>query len=102
MAAWRSLTCARVRLLSASNMQFSLIHYSYLREYQALGTAGGIYHFRDEILRGDPKSFFVIHADIACAFPLQGMLDAHSKHRGLCTLLGTKVRRTIIILCYSL
>jgi mannose-1-phosphate guanylyltransferase len=65
---------------------------SYLREYQALGTAGGIYHFRDEILRGDPKSFFVIHADIACAFPLRGMLDAHSKHRGLCTLLGTKVR----------
>jgi mannose-1-phosphate guanylyltransferase len=47
-------------------------------------------------------SFFVIHADIACAFPLQGMLDAHSKHRGLCTLLGTKVRRTTIKVYHSL
>ncbi|KAG2180805.1 hypothetical protein INT43_008384 [Umbelopsis isabellina] len=74
-------------------VEYPNINVRYLREYQALGTAGGIYHFRDEILRGNPTSFFVIHADIACDFPLQGMLDAHSKHRGLCTLLGTKVPR---------
>ncbi|KAG2174008.1 hypothetical protein INT44_000122 [Umbelopsis vinacea] len=79
--------------INQAAIDYPNINVRYLREYQALGTAGGIYHFRDEILRGDPKSFFVIHADIACAFPLQGMLDAHSKHRGLCTLLGTKVPR---------
>lgn len=26
----------------------------YLREYQSLGTAGCLFHFRDEILRGSP------------------------------------------------
>jgi NDP-sugar pyrophosphorylase family protein len=49
----------------------------YLREYQALGTAGGLYHFRDEILRGNPQQFFVMHVDIACSFPLEEMLKAH-------------------------
>lgn len=69
---------------------------SYLHEYQALGTAGGIYHFRDEILRGHTKQFFVMHIDIACSFPLNEMLDAHSRHRSICTMLGTKVRNTEI------
>lgn len=64
---------------------------SYLREYQELGTAGGLYHFRDEILRGNPEQFFVINVDIACSFPLNEMIDAHMKHRGVCTMLGTKV-----------
>lgn len=63
----------------------------YLREYQALGTAGGLYHFRDEILRGNPQQFFVMHVDIACSFPLEEMLKAHMRHRGLCTMLSTKV-----------
>lgn len=65
--------------------------YSYLHEYQALGTAGGIYHFRDEILRGHTKQFFVMHIDIACSFPLNEMVDAHMRHRSICTMLGTKV-----------
>lgn len=66
---------------------------SYLREYQSLGTAGGLYHFRDEILRGNPGQVFVLHADVACTFPLQAMKKAHEGHRGLCTILGTKVPR---------
>ncbi|CAG9949395.1 unnamed protein product [Clonostachys rosea f. rosea IK726] len=28
----------------------------YLREYEALGTAGGLYHFRDAILKGRPSA----------------------------------------------
>lgn len=67
------------------------ILYSYLHEYQALGTAGGIYHFRDEILRGHTKQFFVMHIDIACSFPLNEMVAAHRGHRSICTMLGTKV-----------
>lgn len=64
----------------------------YLREYQALGTAGGIYHFRDEIIRGNPQQFFVMHVDIACTFPLKEMAAFHQGHRGLCTMLSTKVK----------
>eukprot|EP00128_Syssomonas_multiformis_P017306 Colp12_sorted_trinity150504_noHs@16276 len=52
----------------------------YLREYLALGTAGGLYHFRDQILSGNPDSFFVLHADIASSFPLNEILEFHQKH----------------------
>lgn len=34
-----------------------------------------------------------MHVDIACTFPLNEMLSSHMKHRGLCTLLSTKVAR---------
>ncbi|CDK25413.1 unnamed protein product [Kuraishia capsulata CBS 1993] len=46
------------------------ISIKYLREFKALGTAGGLYHFREEILRGNPINFFVIHGDIVCSYPL--------------------------------
>ncbi|GAA5812226.1 hypothetical protein MFLAVUS_005676 [Mucor flavus] len=76
----------------ASN-EFPNLNIKYLREYQALGTAGGIYHFRDEIIRGNPQQFFVMHVDVASTFPLNEMLAAHMKHRGLCTMLSTKIVR---------
>ncbi|KAI8081511.1 nucleotide-diphospho-sugar transferase [Halteromyces radiatus] len=81
------------RFLDEAASEFPKLHIRYLREYQSLGTAGGLYHFRDEILRGNPQQFFVMHVDIACAFPLNEMLKAHMSHRGLCTMLGTKVPR---------
>ncbi|RUP45282.1 nucleotide-diphospho-sugar transferase [Jimgerdemannia flammicorona] len=81
------------RFIDDATTQFPMIHIRYLREYQALGTAGGLYHFRDEILRGNPQQFFVLHADVACSFPLNGMQQSHMTHRGLCTILGTKVPR---------
>ncbi|KAF9386798.1 Proteasome subunit alpha type-2 [Podila verticillata] len=73
--------------------EYPNLHIRYLREYQSLGTAGGLYHFRDEILRGNPDQVFVLHADVACTFPLNAMKKAHEGHRGLCTILGTKVPR---------
>ncbi|KAG2221963.1 hypothetical protein INT45_010487 [Circinella minor] len=81
------------RFVDDAATEFPNLHIRYLREYQELGTAGGLYHFRDEILRGNPQQFFVIHVDIASAFPLNEMVEAHMKHRGLCTMLGTKVPR---------
>ncbi|KAI8378408.1 nucleotide-diphospho-sugar transferase [Blakeslea trispora] len=72
-------------------VEFPHLKIRYLHEYQALGTAGGIYHFRDEILRGQTKQFFVMHIDIACSFPLNDMIEAHKGHRNICTMLGTKV-----------
>nr|XP_020647757.1 mannose-1-phosphate guanyltransferase alpha isoform X1 [Pogona vitticeps] len=49
----------------------------YLQEYAALGTGGGIYHFRDQILSGNPEAFFVLNADVCSAFPLDEMLSFH-------------------------
>ena len=46
-----------------------------MQEYTSLGTAGGIYHFRDRILAGDPDSFFVMNGDVCAQFPLQEMVD---------------------------
>ena len=63
----------------------------YLREYQALGTAGGLYLFRDAILKGDPKTIIVMHADVCCSFPLEEMLAMHEEKGAIGTMLGTKV-----------
>lgn len=49
----------------------------YLQEYCPLGTAGGLYHFRDQILRGNPSAFFVFNSDVHCHFPLEEMLKMH-------------------------
>lgn len=51
----------------------------YLKEFKALGTAGGLYYFRNEIMSGSPESFFVIHGDIVCSFPLQKMIDFYDE-----------------------
>ena len=49
----------------------------YLQEYTALGTAGGMYHFRDQILSGNPEFFFVMNCDVCGDFPLEEMLEFH-------------------------
>jgi mannose-1-phosphate guanylyltransferase len=68
------------------------ISIQYLREYQPLGTGGGIYHFREQILRGKPVEFFVLHYDICCAFPLTTLLECHQTHaQSLCTVLGKHI-----------
>lgn len=63
----------------------------YLREYRAMGTAGGLYHFRDEILRGNPAKFFVIHADICCSFPLKEIDTLFQQKKAKAVIMGTRV-----------
>ena len=48
--------------------------HSYLQEYTNLGTAGGLYHFRDLISRGNPDAFFVLHGNVCSDISLTGML----------------------------
>ncbi|KAJ3398565.1 Proteasome subunit alpha type-2 [Chytriomyces hyalinus] len=79
--------------LAQVQMEFNFISIRYLREYQSLGTGGGLYHFRDEILRGNPDRFFVLNADIACSFPLEGMLAFESQKNAVGILMGIKVDR---------
>ncbi|TGZ74794.1 hypothetical protein CRM22_000759 [Opisthorchis felineus] len=49
----------------------------YLQEFTALGTAGGIYQFRDQLLSGSPDLLFVMNGDICCDLPLEEMLEFH-------------------------
>lgn len=57
-----------------------------------LGTGGGLYHFRDQILAGGPEAFFVLNADVCSDFPLTAMLDSYRHQPHPFLLLGTTVR----------
>ena len=52
----------------------------YLQEFAPLGTAGGIYHFRDQIRAGNPDAFFVLNGDVCADFPLNEMYNFHDEH----------------------
>ncbi|PMD65466.1 putative mannose-1-phosphate guanyltransferase [Hyaloscypha bicolor E] len=74
-----------------ASTEFPQIKIVYLREYQALGTAGGLYHFRDAILKGKPERFFVLNADVCCSFPLNDMLKLFEDKDAEAVILGTRV-----------
>ena len=74
-----------------SGKEFPGISVKYLREYQALGTAGGLYHFRDAILKGNPERMFVLNADVCCSFPLNEMLRLFEEKNAEALILGTRV-----------
>lgn len=63
--------------------------YRYLREFEPLGTGGGLYHFREQILRTRPSSVFVLHSDVCCDFPLHALLSAHQGRAA--TILAVRV-----------
>ncbi|KAJ3073468.1 Proteasome subunit alpha type-2 [Podochytrium sp. JEL0797] len=84
------------RFLGEVQMEFNTISIRYLREYQSLGTGGGLYHFRDEILRGNPDKFFVLNADIACSFPLDKMLAFDAQRQASATIMGFKVEPKLV------
>jgi len=62
-------------------IQLYKISIRYLQEFAPLGTAGGLYHFRDQIRCGNPDYFFVLNGDVCADFPLIEMLDMHKNHR---------------------
>lgn len=73
----------------------------YLQEYTALGTGGGMYHFRDQINSGNPDLFFVLNADVCCDFPLQEMMDFQQETQAEFVILGTEVVRFSFSRCLS-
>jgi mannose-1-phosphate guanylyltransferase len=74
-----------------SSKTFPSLSVKYLREYEALGTAGGLYHFRDAILKGSPARILVLNADVCCSFPFGQMLALFEEKRAEAVLLGTRV-----------
>lgn len=81
--------------LKDSAKEFPQFRIQYLREYQALGTAGGLYHFRDAILKGRPDRFFVLNADVCCSFPLELMLRLFEDKDAEAVILGTRVSNDV-------
>ena len=65
-------------------------YFRYLQEYKSLGTGGGIYHFRDIIRSGNPQAIFVINGDTAGDFPLNEILEFHTRNRSNFTILATE------------
>ncbi|XP_014607238.1 PREDICTED: mannose-1-phosphate guanyltransferase alpha-A isoform X2 [Polistes canadensis] len=65
----------------------------YLQEFTPLGTAGGMYHFRDQIRSGSPTYFFVINGDVCADFPLPELVEFHSKKQALLTIMATEATR---------
>lgn len=51
--------------------------FRYLQEFTSLGTAGGIYQFRDQMLSGSPDLLFVMNGDVCCDLPLEEMVKFH-------------------------
>lgn len=81
--------------IAATHKQYPDVTIKYLREYKAMGTAGGLYHFRDVILKGNPSKFFVINADVCCSFPLKDMNDLFESKNAKAVILGTKVPQEV-------
>ncbi|KAK0053654.1 mannose-1-phosphate guanyltransferase alpha-A-like isoform X1 [Biomphalaria pfeifferi] len=82
------------KFIMQAQLEFQ-IQIRYLQEYTALGTAGGLYHFRDQILTGSPEMFFVMNADVCGDFPLVEMLR-FQRERGpeaYGTILSTEATR---------
>lgn len=71
--------------------EFPNLPIKYLREYEALGTAGGLYHFRDAILKGRPERIFVLNSDVCCSFPLVEMAELFDQKDAEAIILGTRV-----------
>jgi mannose-1-phosphate guanylyltransferase len=57
--------------------------------------SGGLFHFRDVILKGNPDHIYVVHADIACAYPLEELTKFHKGHRGVGSIMGVKVAKEV-------
>ena len=66
-------------------------------EFAALGTAGEIYYFRDQIRKGNPDGFFVMNSDVCCNFPLKSIIDFHtSKTSEGVTVVTTSVSGSVL------
>ncbi|XP_067006099.2 mannose-1-phosphate guanyltransferase alpha-A [Anabrus simplex] len=79
----------------ADMVQEYKVNIRYLQEFTPLGTAGGIYHFRDQIRCGNPEAFFVMNGDVCADFPLVEMLQFHQAkgESALVTMLTTEATR---------
>jgi mannose-1-phosphate guanylyltransferase len=66
----------------------------YLEESGSLGTAGGLLKFENILLQNNPKSIFVLNADVCGDLPIADMVDElDSKSQAQCLILTTEATR---------
>ncbi|KAK6455515.1 putative mannose-1-phosphate guanyltransferase [Scheffersomyces xylosifermentans] len=61
----------------------------YLSEPHSMGTAGGLYYFRDEIF-GDTscEKILVIHGDVVCNYPFKQLIEFYDSEKSSAVILG--------------
>lgn len=79
------------------NREHPQVHIRYLREYKAMGTAGGLYHFRDQIMRGGAENFFLVNADICCQYPLKELMELQREKQCTAVILGVHVPKQLSV-----
>lgn len=80
--------------VSAAGIKYGM-NIRYLQECDPMGTAGGVYRFRDEIRAGEPEAVFLINGDVCGIFNLHLMLRFHRKlpSQTLVTVMATEATR---------
>jgi len=68
------------------------VNLRYLFEYEPLSTAGGLFHYRDQITRGltDSDSFLLLNSDVCSLYPLKEMMKIHNESGKIATILCVK------------
>ncbi|EGW32476.1 uncharacterized protein SPAPADRAFT_61543 [Spathaspora passalidarum NRRL Y-27907] len=70
------------------NSVYPKLKIKYLTEPKPLGTAGGLYHFREEIFTSQDCKLLMIHGDVICDYPFKKMLESYDKEKSNITLFG--------------
>jgi mannose-1-phosphate guanylyltransferase len=77
----------------------------YLKEPGALGTAGGLLHFEEEIMKGSPEHLYFLHVDMCSSFPLLGLLESHKRNHqsygAICTMMGHTIQDRMSTINYG-
>lgn len=81
------------QFIDQMSQQYPEVSFRYLQEYQPLGTAGGLYHFRDQIRAGNPDAIFVMNGDVCSDFPLEEMMRSHTHSKATLTIMTTEATR---------
>ncbi|CDW89701.1 mannose-1-phosphate guanylyltransferase [Stylonychia lemnae] len=63
----------------------------YIQEHIEFNTPGGLFLYKDIIMKDNPKNIFVMHCDICCSFPLKEMLFEHTQKKQMLTMMTTLV-----------
>ncbi|CAG9857755.1 unnamed protein product [Phyllotreta striolata] len=84
---------AQIQPFANEMQQIYNVTIKYLQEFTALGTAGGLYHFRDQIRFGNPEGFFLMNGDVCSDFPLKELYEFHKQKKALVTIMGTEATR---------
>lgn len=75
--------------IASSKCQFPGLKISLLTEPEPMGTGGGLFYFKDQIMGKRPDTqILLIHGDIACEYPFRQILEFHTTRKATVTIMG--------------